>query len=181
MKYIATILFLCFSFIIKAQQPVDETWPGKLIEGTWKMITKNGSIIGESWKKMDDNYYQSTGFIIKEKDTVFTEKVALKRSVDAVFYTSTVEDQNNGQPVSFRLTSSNNNIFVFETRRMIFQKGLYMNLVITKHCMPILMTDPKEKNEPIFIIKKKNEILCKRSGTNFRKNTNCDAFSTIGH
>jgi hypothetical protein len=154
MKYIATILFLCFSFIIKAQQPVDETWPGKLIEGTWKMITKNGSIIGESWKKMDDNYYQSTGFIIKEKDTVFTEKVALKRSVDAVFYTSTVEDQNNGQPVSFRLTSSNNNIFVFENPTHDFPKRIVYEFGDHKTLHAYIDDGPKGKKRTHFYYKK---------------------------
>lgn len=129
MKYLAAILLLCFSLTVKAQQPVDQNWPGKLIEGTWKMITKNGRVIGETWKKINDNYYQSTGFIIKEKDTVFTERVALTRTADAVLYTSTVENQTNGQPVSFRLTSSNNNNFVFENqdhdfpKRIVYQFG----------------------------------------------------------
>jgi 2-iminobutanoate/2-iminopropanoate deaminase len=101
----------------------NNTWPGQLIEGTWMMPNKNGAI-GETWKKISENYYQNKGFIIKGKDTIRTEQVALRKTADGIFYTSTVEDQNNKQPVSFKLSSACNNIFIFENREHDFPKRI---------------------------------------------------------
>ena len=154
MKYILAILLFCYSFMVKAQQSVDQNWPGKLIEGTWKMVTKNGSVIGETWKKINDNYYQSTGFMIKEKDTVVTERVALKRTSNAVFYTSTAEDQNNGQPVSFRLTSSNNNNFVFENREHDFPKRIVYEFTGDKTLHAYIDEGPEGKKRRHFYYNK---------------------------
>ena len=154
MKYILAILLFCYSFMVKAQQSVDQNWPGKLIEGTWKMVTKNGSIIGETWKKINDNYYQSTGFMIKEKDTVITERVALKRTSNGVFYTSAVEDQNNGQPVSFRLTSSNNNNFVFENREHDFPKRIVYDFTGDKTLHAYIDEGPEGKKRRHFYYNK---------------------------
>ena len=154
MKYILAILLFCYSFMVKAQQSVDQNWPGKLIEGTWKMVTKNGSIIGETWKKINDNYYQSTGFMIKEKDTVITERVALTRTSNAVFYTSTAEDQNNGQPVSFRLTSSNNNNFVFENREHDFPKRIVYEFTGDKTLHAYIDEGPEGKKRRHFYYNK---------------------------
>lgn len=121
MKRLVTLLFISFNCSGPAQDHLQ--WPGQLIEGTWIMTTKNGAI-GETWKKINDTYYQSKGFMVKEKDTIITEQVTLQKTAAGIFYTSTVEDQNHKQPIAFKLTSSNNNTFIFENPVHDFPKRI---------------------------------------------------------
>ena len=99
------------------------------LQGTWKMITKRGTIICEEWKKVDNNYLQNRGYIIKGNDTIVTERVALTNTKEGILYTSTVEDQNNKQPVAFKMTGSENNTYVFENPEHDFPKRIVYKLV----------------------------------------------------
>jgi hypothetical protein len=98
------------------------------LQGIWKMTTKRG-IICEEWQKIDNNYLQSKGYIIKGVDTIINERVALTKTAEGIFYTSTVEDQNNKQPIAFKMTKVENNRFVFENRDHDFPKRIVYNLV----------------------------------------------------
>ena len=85
--------------------------------------------IGEEWIKMNDEYLQNRGFMVKGADTIITERVALKNTKEGIFYTSTVENENNKQPISFKLTSGKNNIFVFENPQHDFPKRIVYELI----------------------------------------------------
>jgi hypothetical protein len=98
------------------------------LEGVWKMKTKKGAIC-EEWKKIDKNSLQSRGYMIKGTDTVINERVVLTRTKEDIFYTSTVEDQNDKKPVAFKLTSSSGNVFVFENPEHDFPKRIVYSLV----------------------------------------------------
>jgi hypothetical protein len=98
------------------------------LDGTWKMVTKRGAVC-EEWKKMDGNYLQNRGYFIKGNDTIVTERVSLTRNYKGIYYTSTVEDQNNKQPVAFKLTKQENNMFVFENPQHDFPKRIVYNLI----------------------------------------------------
>jgi len=98
------------------------------LEGVWQMTTKRG-ILCEEWKKINDNYLQSKGYIIKGTDTIINETVALTHKDDAVFYTSTVANQNDQQPVAFKMTKAGNNTFVFENPQHDFPKRIVYQLV----------------------------------------------------
>ena len=98
------------------------------LEGRWIMKTAKG-YLGEDWIKVDDQYLQNRGFIVKGTDTIFTERVALRNTAEGIFYTSTVENQNNRQPTSFKLTSGKNNIFVFENPQHNFPKRIVYELI----------------------------------------------------
>jgi hypothetical protein len=98
------------------------------IEGTWKMVTKRGAVC-EEWKKIDKNYLQSKGYMVKGNDTIINERVALTRNGADIFYTSTVEDQNNKQPIAFRLVKAEGNRFVFENPNHDFPKRIVYELV----------------------------------------------------
>ena len=99
------------------------------LEGTWKMVTKRGNIICEEWKKVDNNYLQNRGYMIKGKDTIVTERVALTNTKEGILYTSTVEDQNNKQPIVFKMTKNEDNIFVFENPQHDFPKRIVYRFV----------------------------------------------------
>lgn len=98
------------------------------LEGKWMMKTKRG-FMGEEWIKVNDDYLQNKGFFIKGTDTIITERVALKKTTQGIFYTSTVEDQNNKQPIAFKLTSADDHVFVFENPKHDFPKRITYKLV----------------------------------------------------
>ncbi|MFT3909866.1 MAG: DUF6265 family protein [Ferruginibacter sp.] len=99
------------------------------LEGTWVMKSKKGNTIGESWVKVNDDYLQNKGFYVKGNDTVVTERVALRKIKNEISYTSTVEDQNNKQPIAFKLTSFENNVFIFENPEHDFPKRIIYELI----------------------------------------------------
>jgi Domain of unknown function (DUF6265) len=98
------------------------------LEGVWRMQTKKGAI-HEVWRKVNKNYLRSTGFFVKDKDTVVTERVALQNLSDDIYYTSAVEEQNNKRPVSFTLTSGKGGVFIFENPKHDFPKRIVYELV----------------------------------------------------
>lgn len=98
------------------------------LEGTWKMNTKRGAVC-EEWKRIDKNYLQNRGYMIKGKDTIISERVVLTNTKEGIFYTSTVEDQNNKQPVAFKMTGSENNVFIFENPQHDFPKRIVYKLI----------------------------------------------------
>lgn len=97
------------------------------LEGTWLMKTKNG-FIGEEWKKMDKFHLKSRGMFIKGTDTVVSEIVNLVKNTNGIFFISSVEDQNNKKPISFKLTSSDDNEYVFENPEHDFPKRIVYKL-----------------------------------------------------
>ena len=98
------------------------------LEGVWKMTGKKGSIC-EEWKVVSKNYMQSKGYYIKGKDTLMNERIALRKSKEGIFYTSTVKDQNNRRPVVFKLTSSEEKRFVFENKDHDFPKRIVYQFI----------------------------------------------------
>jgi hypothetical protein len=126
-KLIITLMVLCcMSAAIKTENPTFKKLYA--LEGTWKMSTRRGAIY-EEWKKMDDNYLQNKGYMIKGNDTIINERVALRNTREGIFYTSTVEDQNNKQPIAFKMTGSENNSFVFENPQHDFPKRIVYKLI----------------------------------------------------
>ncbi len=98
------------------------------LEGTWKMNGKRGFIY-EEWIKVNKDHLQNRGYIIKEGDAVVTERVALTNSKDAIFYTSTVEDQNDQKPIAFKLTASAGHKYVFENPAHDFPRRIVYRLI----------------------------------------------------
>lgn len=99
------------------------------LAGTWKMVTKRGTIICEEWKKVDNHYLQNRGYMIRGSDTIVTERVSLTNTKEGIFYTSTVEDQNNRQPIAFTLTKADDSMFFFENPAHDFPKRIVYRFV----------------------------------------------------
>jgi hypothetical protein len=131
MKKIVTALTFvtCFSAFV---EPANNKMFKKLygLEGMWKMNTKRG-ILCEEWKKVNKNYLQNSGYMIKGKDTIINERVALTNTKAGVFYTSTIENQNNQKPIAFKMTKAQNNMFVFENTEHDFPKRIVYQLTST--------------------------------------------------
>lgn len=121
----ATIILCCSAFLLTDSKTFKKLYA---LEGTWKMLTKRGAIC-EEWKKIDNNYLQNRGYMVRGADTIINERVALTNTKEGIFYTSTVEDQNNKQPVAFKMTKAEENTFVFENPLHDYPKRIVYRLV----------------------------------------------------
>jgi hypothetical protein len=91
------------------------------------METSSGALY-ESWTNTNDTLMQSNSYKLKEKDTVLLEQVSLQHTKDGIFYIPVVKE-NNMKPASFKLTSNNNNLFVFENPLHDFPKRIVYEIV----------------------------------------------------
>lgn len=126
------------------------------LEGKWIMKTKNG-FIGEEWKKINKDHLQNRGYIIRGNDTITTERVALRDKKEGIFYISTAEGQNNQQAVEFKLTSTDDKIFVFENPQHDFPKRITYSF-INRDSLHAWIDDGKkiiEKKETFFYSRQK--------------------------
>ena len=96
--------------------------------GNWENISKEGTLL-ESWEKKNDSTLIGTSFFIQNKDTIFTEQIALEEREKELFYIPTVSDQNNGKPVSFMLTSATKKQLVFENPAHDFPQKITYNAI----------------------------------------------------
>ena len=126
---VLVVIFSLSAFIMSGNKKFQFKKLYKL-EGVWKMNTKRGVIV-EEWKKANKHYLQSKGYMIKGNDTIVSERVALTQNKEGIFYTSTVEDQNNKQPVAFKMTKAENNLIVFENPKHDFPKRIVYNFITT--------------------------------------------------
>ena len=95
--------------------------------GTWAILTPEHRLY-ESWEKLNDSVYTGNSVIIINNDTAYTEQISLLRKNEDVFYVPTVSNQNDGQPVEFKLKSTDHGIYVFENTEHDFpQRIIYEN------------------------------------------------------
>lgn len=114
----ATYLLCVFTCGVMAQQPVytaNEFKPLHGLTGLWKMDGKRGAIY-EEWQVSGDNQLTGRSYKINNNDTMVLENVVISLQGNAIFYTPVVRDQNNQQPVPFKLISYNNNKYIFENK-----------------------------------------------------------------
>ena len=85
------------------------------LEGRWESPADGGKI-SEIWKKANDSTFQGACYFTKNngKDTVHLETIELIERAGTTSYNPTVEGQNNGLPVTFRMTSNTGKMVVFE-------------------------------------------------------------------
>ena len=120
LKYPLFLLFLsCFA--CKSSDYLNNfDW----LEGKWQI---NESASFEEWTKIDDTLYRGKGYEIRKNDTLITEMIEIVQKGKEVFYIPSVADQNNGQPVEFKLISKKKGIIIFENKNHDFpQRIIYV-------------------------------------------------------
>lgn len=130
---IGTYLLFVLSCGAFAQQPVyttNEFKPLHGLTGLWKMDGKRGAIY-EEWQVSGDNQLTGRSYKINNNDTMVLENVVISLQNNAIFYTPVVRDQNNQQPVPFKLISYNNNKYVFENKEHDYPQRVIYQLVST--------------------------------------------------
>jgi hypothetical protein len=81
--------------------------------GNWENNSSEGQAI-ESWVKENDSTLSGVNYFIMGKDTVSSEKLALRQTGNQLLYIPTVKEQNNGEAVLFTMTSASSKELVFE-------------------------------------------------------------------
>lgn len=99
------------SFTLYVQQDIFKPLH-QLAGGTWKMKTPKGFIC-EQWERAGDTQLTGRGFRISGADTIIEENIQLLLKEGYIFYIPTVNGQNDGKPVPFKLTSAYNGVYMF--------------------------------------------------------------------
>ena len=99
------------------------------LQGTWMMHVKPGVVLFECWQKENDTLLHGKSYVLRGIEMKAQENVSLIYNREGVFYIPVVENQNNGQAVSFKLTSSAANEFVFENPQHDFPKRIVYTIV----------------------------------------------------
>jgi hypothetical protein len=133
-KFIAsTVLLLVLINVSIGQQSsfsAKDFKPLHGLTGLWKMDTQRGTIY-EEWQVKGDGQLSGRSYNVKNNDTLVLEHVIISLQGDAIFYTPVVRDQNNQQPVPFKLISCNNNRYVFENKEHDYPQRVIYDLVST--------------------------------------------------
>lgn len=89
--------------------------------GHWERIPDSSKIITkETWKKVNDTFYQSHGFSLKHQDTIWQEIVQLKKHQKQWFFKVLMPDSKN--TTAFVLTKIKRHSFVAENPTNDFPK-----------------------------------------------------------
>ncbi len=120
------ILFVLLTFVfVKGSDPVETfTW----LSGTWEMKKQNWGSRIESWTIQDENSIGGKGLRVKDQDTTLLESIELTFRDDHFWYIPTVSDQNNAQPVPFKLVKSRGFHFIFENPEHDFPQRIVYHM-----------------------------------------------------
>lgn len=95
-------VLLCYGQSVAAQvNPANFNYLYRLV-GVWNMRTSQ-SVITEQWQRLNDSTLQGHTWRITGKDSSLQETMQLVRRGNDIYFIPVIPDQNNGQPVSFKL------------------------------------------------------------------------------
>lgn len=118
MKSIASglLLSLIFCSAANSQSFSKNDFKGlQSLQGLWKMESGRGALY-EEWHLQSPEKFAGKSYKIKSSDTMVLERVDLYLQGRRIFYTPVVTDQNNRQPVPFKLISNKDNRYIFENK-----------------------------------------------------------------
>lgn len=81
--------------------------------GNWNNITLEQQSY-ENWRKDNDSTLKARSFTLVKSDTVFAERVTLQQIENDIYFTAVAYNQNDDQPVTFKMISKDNGVFTFE-------------------------------------------------------------------
>ena len=104
------ILALLFCSAIFSQKTEEVKW----LIGTWKINTPNGTVV-EKWQFKNDSTLEGKScFVRNNTDTIPQEKIEMAFRNGDWYYIPTVSNQNNNQPVSFKVIFTRGTEFISE-------------------------------------------------------------------
>ncbi|MCH5597584.1 DUF6265 family protein [Niabella ginsengisoli] len=98
------------------------------LSGNWHHSSEEGNAT-EQWRRVNDSTYAAESFIIVKNDTVFYETMHLEQRAGSVYCIINAKEQNKNEAVSFKLTSSEPDILVFENPQHDFPTKIVYNKI----------------------------------------------------
>lgn len=119
-NFLSLALFLIFS-ACQTQADLSQLY---WILGKWQINESNNF---EEWEKVSDDLYRGKGYETRKNDTLLTETINIVQRGKEVFYIPTVTNQNEAQPVEFKLVSTSATELIFENKNHDFpQRIIYI-------------------------------------------------------
>jgi uncharacterized protein YciI len=117
-----TKILLCILFFTNLAH-ASQTLP-LFLQGTWKMENRE---IYEHWDVMNDNKMQGFSYEMNRGQMTVIEYLSIEKSGKKIQLTATVRGENEGKPISFRMTRGDS-IFFYENPKHDFPKKLIYHL-----------------------------------------------------
>lgn len=153
MKKVNTLLLMlltCFS--CQQKTTFTELEKANWFLGCWENKTPEATF-SEEWKIENDSLYLGKSYFINNDDTLFAETVRLEQRKNDLVYVVTVPNQNEEQPVAFKLTYSTADYLVFENPEHDFPKKITYKLVTNESLYAEISGNGKSQGFPFKKIK----------------------------
>lgn len=87
----------------------------KWLQGTW-VANEPTTNFFETWSIEDDSTFKAFSYMLKGKDTLFSERITLAYRMGKTWYQPVQAGENNQQTVQFELVDSSQHQYVFENK-----------------------------------------------------------------
>ncbi len=91
--------------------------------GSWENTVPEGKTI-EKWQKLNDSVLVGKSIFIKENDSLLLENIMIVQREEGLYYIPTVINQNEGNPVEFKLSYKSGRMLVFENPQHDFPQKI---------------------------------------------------------
>ncbi|UYW01898.1 DUF6265 family protein [Flavobacterium agricola] len=145
MKKIVFLFAFIYSAVVFGQQNLPD-----FLQGNWKVENQN---LYEHWDLVNTNLLKGFAYKIDDEKIMVTEYLEIVDANNKMVYTATVLNQNNGQPISFRLTN-NKEAYVFYNPTHDFPKQIRYQK-ITENQVWVHVSDGAKKGFSYNLIKQK--------------------------
>lgn len=125
MKFSKSVLLFCGIVAVVSCNRAKPVAFGKLsqLEGTWVMEGSekpDSNYQMEKWTSVNDTLMSGKAYEMVNGDSSLSESIQLVIRDGAIYYIPSVINQNDGQPVPFKMISNENGKFIFENREHDF-------------------------------------------------------------
>ncbi len=124
------LVFLLINLIPISPGPLPQ-WVLQL-EGSW-MMKKNNYRIYEHWHATGDSILIGSSYQVTEQgDSILIENLEIRYLKDTLYYIPTVADQNDGEPVLFKLSHGTKQLATFENPKHDFPNKIEYRFITNK-------------------------------------------------
>jgi hypothetical protein len=128
--FFVLVFFVASLHILLAQDSNLQFEQLKSMEGSW-MVRSDKTMMIETWKYSNDTLIEGTVRMSDlDSNTLFSEKLAIRKIGNSIFYIAAVSNQNNGSEIPFELKSSNNSVFIFENPKHDFPQRIVYDISV---------------------------------------------------
>jgi|WetSurMetagenome_2_1015567.scaffolds.fasta_scaffold363087_2 hypothetical protein len=116
------------------------------IAGLWEMKSEKGTVY-ERWEITHSGTLTGDDFMIGvNNDTTYIEHMDILMIGDDVYYVASVHNQNNGEPVFFKIFEWTRNVFAFENKEHDFPQVIRY-YIKTLDLYTVILEGPEEGNK----------------------------------